>query len=398
MTVTPEAIRALAGKEMAGVKEIRRYLHAHPELSFREKNTAIYLSRKLTEWGIAHETGIGGEGITGMMQGRTPGKKVIALRADMDALPIEEKNDVPYRSLNKGVMHACGHDVHMAWLLGALKILKETAAEWEGRIRFIFQPAEEKLPGGAKAVIETGVLENPKPDAIIAQHVYPELEAGTVGFRPGKYMASGDEINLFVTGRGGHAAISGQFDNTVLALAEIIASVEKIINSRSAKESPTILSFGKIVADGAHNVIPGAVSAHGTFRSFDEKWRRQAHLIIKEETEKIASKHGCKGEAVIDKGYPFVMNDEKVTLKLMEAASKLLGKENVKPLDIRMTVEDFGYYSQMMPACFYRIGVARKNSAGRLNLHTPDFDVDERSLVVGTALMAWNALTLLEQV
>ncbi len=397
MTVTPEKVRLLVEKEMPLIGEMRRYLHAHPELSFEEKNTAEYISAWLSRWGIGHKTRMAGYVITGLLQGRSAGAKVVALRADMDALPIYEKNEVPYKSLNEGVMHACGHDVHMACLLGALKVLNEIRETWAGRIKFIFQPAEEKLPGGAKAMIEAGVLENPRPDVMIAQHVYPELEAGKAGFRPGKYMASGDEINLYVTGRGGHAAIASQFDNTVLALAEIIAATEQAVNSRSVPESPTILSFGKVVADGAHNIIPGRVHAHGTFRAFDEKWRQEAHRIIASEAEKIAAKHGCKAETVIDKGYPPVINDVAVTRVLMKAAGELLGEEQVKPLNIRMTVEDFGYYSQRVPSCFYRIGVANKKKGITAGLHTPAFDIDERSLLAGTALLVWNALVLLNE-
>ncbi len=397
MTITPETVRTLVEKEMPCIREARHYLHAHPELSFEEKNTAEYISAQLEKWGIGHKTKVAGYGITGLLQGRSADGKVIALRADMDALPIQEKSAVPYKSLNKGVMHACGHDVHMACLLGALKVLKQISGEWEGRVKFVFQPAEEKLPGGAKAMIEAGVLENPRPDVMIAQHVYPELEAGKAGFRPGKYMASSDEINLYVTGRGGHAAIASQFDNTVLALAEIIVDTEQAVNSRSVPDSPTILSFGKVVADGAHNVIPGMASAYGTFRAFDEVWRQEAHRIIVSEAEKTAAKYGCKAEVVIEKGYPYVINDEAVTRTLMKAAGQLLGEEQVVPLDIRMTVEDFGYYSQRVPSCFYRIGVANKEKGITAKLHTPAFDIDERSLLTGTALLVWNALSLLEE-
>ncbi len=395
MNSTPAIIKELVQEELAGLIAIRRHLHAWPELSFQEKNTAEYLSEQLTKWGISHRTMVAGYGITGLLQGKNPAVKAIALRADMDALPISEKNRMPYQSLNKGVMHACGHDVHMTCLLGTLKILKQLSRQWEGSIQFIFQPAEEKLPGGALAMVKAGALENPIPEAIVAQHVYPELETGQVGFKSGKYMASGDEINLFIKGKGGHAAIPSQFDNTVLAAAEIIVALENEINGKSTPHAPTILSFGKVVADGAHNVIPSQVQIHGTFRAFDEQWRKEAHHIIKSKTRTLAAKHGCTDKAVIDKGYPFLMNDEKVTQLLKQAAVIFLGNENVVDLDIRMTVEDFGYYSQLLPACFYRLGVANKEKNLTSNLHTDTFDVDEESIAVGTGLMIWNALSLL---
>ncbi len=395
MNNTPAMIKELVQEALADLIAIRRHLHAHPELSFQEKNTAAYLSEQLTKWGIDHRTRVAGYGITGVLKGKNPETKRIALRADMDALPISEKNRVPYHSLNKGVMHACGHDLHMTCLLGALKILKQLSGQWEGSVQFIFQPAEEKLPGGALAMIKAGVLENPKPEVIIAQHVYPELKSGKVGFKSGKYMASGDEINLIIKGRGGHAAIPSQFDNTVLAAAETIVKLEKEINRQSTPQAPTILSFGKVVANGAHNVIPSEVQVHGTFRTFDEKWRKEMHQRIKSVTKTLAAKHGCNGLAIIDEGYPFVMNDEKVTQQLKQAAVAFLGSENVVDLDIRMTVEDFGYYSQLLPACFYRLGVANREKNLTSNLHTDTFDVDEESIAVGTGLMVWNALSLL---
>ncbi len=396
MTISPEKIKDFVNDEFDTLVKIRRHLHANPELSYQEKDTSSYISSLLTKWGIEHKTGVAGYGITGVLKGKNPEKKTVALRADMDALPIIEKNNVPYISTKKGIMHACGHDVHMTCLLGTLKILNTLKDKWEGGIKFIFQPAEEKLPGGAQLMIKEGVLENPKPQAIIAQHVFPELEAGKVGFKTGKYMASSDEINITIKGKGGHAAIPSHFDNTVLAAAEIIKTLEEEINPKSTKESPTILSFGKIVAEGAHNIIPSEVFIYGTFRAFDENWRREAWEIIENKTREISSKHGCKADVNVDAGYPFVLNNEKITGMLKNAAAEYLGKENVVDLDIRMTAEDFGYYSHIVPASFYRLGIANRARGIVSNLHSDTFDVDEKSIETGTGLMIWNTLYLLD--
>ncbi len=373
---------------------IRRHLHTRPELSFHEEKTAEYLSGILVEWSIPHTKNIAGNGIVGVLYGQNTKKKCIALRADIDALPIIEKNDVSYKSLNTGVMHACGHDIHMTCLLGTLKILNDIREHWQGCVKFIFQPAEERLPGGAQRMIAEGVLENPRPEVIVAQHVFPELEVGKVGFRSGRYMASSDEINIFVNGKGGHAAIPLHFDNTVLAVAEIIVALEQSINNWSNADTPTILSFGKINAEGAHNIIPSAVSVHGTFRAFDEKWRRQVHAFIIATAKQIAVKHNTHCQVVINLGYPYVMNDPLLTEKLKQAAIEFLGKENIVDLDIRMTAEDFGYFSQVLPASFYRLGIANYTKGIVSNLHTDTFDVDEECIAVGTGLMIWNVLKL----
>lgn len=375
---------------------MRRHLHANPELSFKELNTAAYISKLLNEWEIPHQTGVGGNGIVGLIEGKNPEKKVIALRADMDALPISEQNQVDYKSINAGVMHACGHDVHMTCLLGAANILNRLKNDFDGSIKLIFQHAEEKLPGGAIQMIQAGALENPKPAAIFGQHVYPELEAGKVGFRAGMYMASSDEINLFVRGKGGHAAMPDKLNDTVLAASQIIVSLQQLVSRKANPQMPTVLSFGKIVADGAHNVIPGEVSIFGTFRTFNEEWRTDAHRLITNTAQSVAVAYGCECEVVIDKGYPFLVNDEKVTWLTKEAAIDFLGKENVVDLAPRMTAEDFASYSQLITACFYRLGTANKEKDIISALHTPTFDVDEKSIETGAGLMAWIAFQQLK--
>ncbi len=382
---------------MAGkLVDIRRHLHAHPELSFEEGKTAAYISGLLTSWNIEHQSDVAGHGITGLIKGRNPEKKVVALRADIDALPIAEKNKVPYKSLNHGVMHACGHDVHTSCLLGAVKILNERKSDFEGTIKFIFQPAEEKLPGGAIKMIEAGVLEKPSVDAILGQHVYPDLEVGKVGFRSGRYMASGDEVNLFIRGKGGHAAMPDEIDDTVLAMAEIIVSLQSIVSRKSPPATPSVLSFGKVTAAGATNIIPSEVIVRGTFRTFNESWRTKAHRLIKESAESVARAHGCTCEVFIDRGYPFLENNPEVTAIARKAAEEYLGRENVVVLDIRMTAEDFAHFAQQVPACFYRLGVRNEDKGITAGLHTPHFDVDEKSLETGTGLLIWEALQQLE--
>ncbi len=385
-------VAAIAGE----LVDIRRHLHAHPELSFEEEKTAAYISELLTSWGIEHQTNVAGHGITGLIKGRNPEKKVVALRADIDALPIAEENKVPYKSLNYGVMHACGHDVHTTCLLGAVKILNERKSDFEGTIKFIFQPAEEKLPGGAIKMIEAGVLENPRVDAILGQHVYPGLEVGKVGFCNGRYMASGDEINLFIRGKGGHAAMPNEIDDTVLAMAEIIVSLQSIVSRKSPPATPSVLSFGKVTAAGATNIIPSEVIVRGTFRTFDETWRVKAHWLIKETAVSVARAHGCTCEVVIDSGYPFLENNPEITGIARKAAEEYLGKENVVNLDIRMTAEDFAHFAQQVPACFYRLGTQNEASDITSGLHTPHFDVDEKSLETGTGLLVWESLQQLK--
>ncbi len=375
--------------------KIRRHLHANPELSFNEENTSKYISTLLSEWNIPHQTGIGGFGIVGLIKGNNPESKVIALRADMDALAITEQNDIDFKSLNNGVMHACGHDVHMTCLLGTIKILNDNKNTFEGTIKFIFQPAEENLPGGAIKMIEEGVLENPKPEMIFAQHVFPDLEVGKVGVKSGVYMASSDEINLKITGKGGHAAIPESFDDTVLATSSIIVALQQIVSRHASPNIPTVLSFGKIIADGAYTVIPSEVVVKGTFRTFDETWRNKVHNLITTIAQNTAKAHNTKCEVVINKGYPVLVNDDKATEIFKNAAINFVGEENVVDLDIRMTVEDFARYTQLIPGCFYRLGTANSEKGITSNLHTPTFNIDENSIEIGTGLMIWTALSAL---
>lgn len=371
---------------------VRQHLHMYPELSMQEEKTSAYIQSKLKEYGIPFTAGIAVHGVVGLIKGKNPEKKVIALRADMDALPILEKNQTGYTSQNPGVMHACGHDVHMTSLLGAAKIINELSNSFEGTVKLIFQPSEEKFPGGASMMIKEGVLENPVPSTMFGQHVLPTLEAGKVGMKPGKYMASTDEVYLTVKGRGGHGATPELNVDPVLIAAHILVALQQIVSRNAPPQLPAVLSFGRFIAEGRTNIIPNEVKLDGTLRTFDEKWRLEAHQKITKMAASIAEGMGGTCEVFIDKGYPFLVNDEQTTAKAKQYATEYLGSENVMDLDLRMTAEDFAYFSQSVPSCFYRLGIRNESRGIIHNLHTDQFDVDESSLETGSGLMAWMAI------
>ena len=391
-----EKIKGLAAEFAPGIIQIRRHLHANPELSEKEFNTSDFICKTLDGYGISYVRNIGGNGIVAKIEGQQPQTTTLALRADMDALPINELNDCDYKSQHPGVMHACGHDVHMASLLGASKILNELRNEMEGTIRLIFQPSEEKFPGGALAMIKDGVLEKPVPQRIYGQHVLPTLEAGKVGFKSGKYMASTDEVYLTIKGRGGHSATPDLNTDTVLIASHTIVALQQVVSRMAPPGVPTVLSFGRVIADGRTNIIPSEVKIDGTFRTFDEDWRARAHEKIKIIAKGMAESMGGTCDVFIDHGYPFLVNDDLVTSEAKALAQEYLGPENVVELDQRMTAEDFAYYSQIIPACFYRLGVKNPEWESIRNLHTPEFDADESSLETGMGLMAWLAVNQLK--
>jgi len=368
-------------------------LHAHPELSFHEFETAKYIAQELKEHGISLKEGVAGTGIVAEIQGKDPGSAMVALRADMDALPIKELNETAYCSTVPGVMHACGHDVHSACLLGAAKIIQQRKDEFSGTVRLLFQPGEEKLPGGASLMIKDGALENPRPQSIIGQHVYPELPAGKVGFKVGPYMASADELYITVKGVGGHAAIPQKNVDAVLISAQIIIALQQLVSRNADPTIPSVLSIGKVTAEGATNVIPPEVKMEGTFRTFNEEWREIAHSKMVKLATGIAESMGGTCEFEVRKGYPFLVNDEKTTIAARSAAEDFLGSENVVDLDMRMTAEDFAYYSQIIPSCFYRLGTSSANGEHKYGVHHPKFDIDEKALITGTGLMAWLAIS-----
>jgi amidohydrolase len=392
-----DKIRNRAKTYFPDVVKMRRYLHAHPELSYEEVETGKYVAQKLAELGIPHVHGVAENGVVGLIEGRNPSKKIVALRADMDALPITEANDVPYKSTVDGKMHACGHDAHTSSLLGVARILNELKHEFEGTIKLIFQPAEEKTPGGASIMIAEGVLENPNPLSIIGQHVHPPLEAGKVGLKGGIYMASSDELYLTIKGTGGHGAMPQECVDPILIAAHIITALQQIVSRNADPSLPTVLTLGKINSvGGATNVIPDAVKIEGTFRTLNETWRAEAQRRMRKMAEGIAESMGGSCEFVVEKGYPVLFNDEALTKKIKGFMVEYCGSENVVDLPMRMTSEDFAYYSQKMPACFYRLGTGNRAKGITSGLHTDTFNIEESSLELSIGLMAWLAIRELD--
>lgn len=393
-----DKIKSLAKAYKEEVVANRRHLHANPELSFEEYNTATFVETKLREMGITSIDKKANTGWSALIEGKNPTKRVVALRADMDALPIIEANDVSYKSQNPGVMHACGHDAHTASLLGAAKILNELKDQFEGTIKLIFQPGEEVAPGGASLMIADKVLENPRPNGIIGQHVMPFIEVGKVGFRPGIYMASADEIYVTVKGKGGHAAMPETLIDPVLIASHMIVALQQVVSRAASPKIPSVLSFGRVEALGATNVIPNEVKIQGTFRTLDEDWRAKAHEKMLSIAKGIVEGMGGEVDFDIRKGYPFLKNDPELTERSHQAAIAYLGEENVLDLDIWMAAEDFAFYSQEVEGCFYRLGTRNEAKGITSGVHTPTFDIDEDALEIGAGLMAFLAVSELEKV
>ena len=370
-------------------------LHRHPELSFQEKETAEYVKASLRNIGIPFRENIGGFGILGTIKGEKPGNRVIALRADMDALPIVEANELPFKSKEHGVMHACGHDTHTASLLSAAKILNELKSEFGGTVLLIFQPGEERHPGGASLMLKDGVFDGLKPDMIIGQHAYVDYPVGKVGFQEGIIMASADEIHIKVRGKGGHGALPHLLNDTVLAASQLIVSMQQVVSRRSNPFKPMVVTFGKFIADGATNVIPNEVVLAGTFRCMDEEERIKMKPIIREIAISTAKAYGCECDIQVLDGYPCTKNDSEVTARMKSYASEYLGEENVLGLPQRMTSEDFGFFSQVYPTTFYRFGVIGSQVCG--GLHTPTFHIDEEALKTSVGVMSYLAYRYLSE-
>ncbi len=390
-----EKIRQLAKDYAPETIEYRRHLHAHPELSYKEFQTSSFVQEKLKGLGIPYEIKAT-TGVVGLIKGKNPEKRVIALRADMDALPIREENVVSYKSQNDGIMHACGHDAHTSILLGASKILHELKSEWEGTVKLIFQPGEERNPGGASLLIKEGVLHNPQPQAIFGLHVHPGLEIGKFSFRGGPSMASADEIYITVRGKGGHASTPQLTVDTVLVASHIVVALQQVISRNKNPFSPSVLTISSFQGGYTTNVIPSEVKLMGTFRSIDETWRFQAHKLIHRICKGIAQGMGAEIDVVVDVGYPVVNNDEKLYLVARKMAEDFVGRENVEETEVRMGAEDFGYYTQEIPGCFYRLGVMNASKGITSGVHTPTFDIDESAIEKGMGMMAWFAVNIYE--
>ncbi len=396
------------------VVAIRRQLHQHPELSFCEKETADLIKKCLASKNIEYQSDIAGTGVVATIKGEPSFRlersgmekshsiggdfstslemtgKVIALRADMDALPIQEVTDLPYRSVNDGVMHACGHDAHTAMLIGVALILNNLRDKFSGTIKLIFQPGEEKLPGGASLMIKEGVLND--VDMIIGQHVYPDLPCGEVGFHAGPYMASSDEVNITVKGRGGHAAKPAERENSLLAAAKIVSELSKLYPE---KGGDVLLAFGSFVADGTYNVIPSEVNLKGTMRTFDEEKRKSMKDSILKVAKEVASEFGCDADVFIEQGYPSLQNDVELTEKCAAFAKEILGEDKVRDLPQLMTAEDFAWYSQKVPSCFYRLGTSNSSKGIDFKQHTANFNIDENAMKIGIETMTFITINML---
>ena len=373
---------------------VRRHLHQHPELSFEEYETSKFICGKLNDCGIEYQNGIAKTGIIAWIRGCNPNSGMVALRADMDALPIEEQNDVPYRSVNPGVMHACGHDLHTASLLGTARILHQLRKKIKGTVMLIFQPAEETLPGGARSMIDAGIFDHRKPDLILAQHVFPSMDVGMAGFRPAQYMASCDEFYITIKGKGGHGAMPHQVVDPIMASSHLILALQQIVSRNAEATVPTVLSIGKVIANGATNIIPGEVLIGGTFRTVNEAWRARAHEKISEISRFIAESMGCTSEITILKGEPVLINDEMVTAQAKIFASEFLGSEHIVKLDPLMTSDDFAHFTHEFPCSYYRLGVRTPGIKSEPQ-HSSRFNIDEDALKTGPSLMAWLALRFL---
>ena len=383
-----EKIKELAKKNAAEFIEIRHQLHSNPELSFKEFETSKFVQQKLTDWGIPFEIKAT-TGVVGLIKGKNADKKVVALRADMDALPITEENDVAYKSKNIGVMHACGHDVHTTCLLGAAKILNELKDQWEGTVKLIFQPGEEKNPGGASLLIKEGVLENPKPSGIFALHVHPGVEVGRLSFRGGMIMASADEIYITIRSKGGHAAAPQYTADTILIASQLVVSLQQIVSRNNSPFNPSVLSITSFQGGNTTNVIPSEVKLMGTFRAMNEAWRFHAHELIKKQTIELVHAMGAEAEIIIDIGYPFVLNDEALNAAARAKGEAYIGAENVETTELRMGAEDFAFYTHQVPGCFFRIGAGNKDKGITSGVHTPTFNIDENTIEIGMGMMAW---------
>jgi hippurate hydrolase len=393
MNMLANQIKELAHQLAPSFVEVRRHLHAHPELSYQEVQTSAYVQAQLKKMGIPFQV-MSSTGVVGIIEGNNPNSRILALRADMDALPIEEKNEVTYRSANLGVMHACGHDVHTSVLLGAAQILFELRNQWSGTVKLIFQPGEEKNPGGASYMIRDGVLTDPAPQGIIALHVHPGLPCGQLSFRKGRVMASADEIYITIRGKGGHAAAPHLTADTLLIASHLVVSLQQIISRNNNPVTPSVLSICSIQGGNTTNVIPSEVKLMGTFRAMDEKWRYQAHELIKKQTSSLVEGMGAEVDIHIDVGYPAVDNHPAFTDEVWKRAADWLGKENVSETEIRMGAEDFGYYSQQIPGCFFRLGVRNEAKGIVHQVHTPLFNIDEQAIEIGMGTMALLGATV----
>lgn len=387
-----EEVKKLSAEVFERVVAFRREMHQNPELSFEEFETQKRIRSFLHDIGIEDVKDCANTGLVALIKGNNPNSRTIGLRADIDALPIKEENQCSYKSSNEGVMHACGHDVHTSSMLGTAYILNKLRDKFEGTVKVVFQPGEERLPGGASIMIKEGVLQNPTVETMTGQHVMPLIDAGKVGFRKGLYMASADEIYITIHGKGGHGAHPHMNVDPIAISAQVITALQQVVSRQAKPAMPTVVSIGKIVGLGSTNIIPDKVEMEGTLRTFNEEWRMEAHKRIIQAATSVTEALGGRCEIEVRKGYPFLNNHEETTEHARLAAVEYLGEENVEDLDIWPAGEDFAYFSQEVNSCFYRLGIRNEEKGITSMLHTPTFDIDESALKVGAGLMAFIAL------
>jgi len=401
-----ERIKQAVAELQPDMVKWRRHLHRHPELSFQEHNTIAFVLERLKEEGIEVRSGVGkltadapGTGAIALVKGtKSASDKCMAIRADLDALPIVEIGKEKYCSTNPGVMHACGHDAHTTTVLGAGIALHRMREHWSGTVMLVFQPGEEKEPGGASLLVKEGVFNDPKPLGILGQHVTPELPIGKLGFRSGAFMAAADELYITVMGKGGHAGSPHLLVDPILIAAELLTALQQIVSRRNKPGRPMVLSFGKVIANGATNIVPDVVTMEGTLRTFDEDWRAELHSLLPKWAKGIAQAMGGDVDFNLVKGSPVVKNDPELTARIRDAAVAYMGAENIVDMDLRMGAEDFAYYTHVMPGCFFRLGTGNPDKPGTTSgLHRAEFDIDEDALATGAGMMAWGAISELER-
>ncbi len=386
----------LADKFFPRMVSIRRRIHQYPELAFEEYKTSKLVAQTLKSLNLKVEVGIAKTGVVGIIEGKAKGNgkaKVVALRADMDALPIQEETNLPYASKVSGKMHACGHDSHTAMLLGSAMILNELKEQFSGIVKFIFQPSEEKNPGGASLMIKDGVLENPKVDLIFGLHVRPDAEPGKVFIKEGPLMASSDEIYIKIKGKGGHGARPHFTIDPIVIASEIVLALQKITSRFFDPIEPRVLTIGSIHAGTATNIIPDEATISGTLRTMNEEWRKKAWRMIEKVAQGIASTYGANCEVKISKGYPVLVNNPEATKFAREKSIELLGKNRVFEARPVMGAEDFAYYLQKVPGCFIWLGAGSKNS--KYDIHSSKFTINEETMKFGSSLLAYLAISAL---
>ncbi|MDF2519157.1 MAG: N-acyl-L-amino acid amidohydrolase [Sphingobacterium sp.] len=381
------------------VVAIRRHIHQHPELSFQEYETSAYIQEQLTALDIPFKL-VANTGVVALLEGeKSPSDTIVVLRADIDALPIHEQNDVFYKSKNEGVMHACGHDFHTANLLGVASVLKGYKAEFSGKIVLLFQPAEEKIPGGAIQILESGILESfgGKIKAILGMHVSPRVPLGKIGLRPGRFMASSDEFYMTIKGRGGHAAEPHRAIDPIMIAAQLLTTLQQVVSRKANPDIPSVLTFGRFIGEGAANVIPEEVKLAGTFRTMDEAWRKEALETVAEISRTLPVALGATVDVEVRHGYPALNNNPVLTQQVKNIIQANMGNDVVQDLEIWMAAEDFAYYSYRYPSLFMLVGTNNNDNATQHGLHNPQFNLDEKAFKIGISVFINAALSLLNE-